>query len=246
MLAYGGLLALSLSWFLLSGLFGPKFLNVITRRLPSSVSLWLWLSGLYALLFSAITAAVSLGLLIGYGWSTSSQADRGVGDLWYLFLVSVLPYVALALLGALAAAVFTRLQPALSAARSTNALLRGSSSEIRNFNGVPIRVLETNVLAAAIVEVARQPIILITRGVLETLSADELEAVYWHELGHAFGEHNGLSRIALFASTLTPWLPFTREAQWAIGDLCERSADGFAASRVDSKVLQSARQKFSF
>lgn len=246
MLAYGVLLALGLGWFVLTGLFGSSVLHAVPRRIPLTLRLWLWLAGLYSLAFSALTSLVCLGILIGYSWKTLPQAGHGIGDLWYLFMVSVLPYVALALFGALAASAFTNIQPAIEAARSASELLRGVSSDLRQFQGIAIRVLETPVLVAAVVEVSRRPIILVTRGVLSELEPAELEAVYWHELGHALREHNGLGRIARFAATLLPWLPLARDAKDAVSDLCESIADQFAESQVATQTLASARAKFAF
>ena len=246
MAAYGSLLAWSLLWFVFSGFLGHRLIGRVARLLPAATQLWFWLAGLYALLFSALTSVVCLGILIWNGWATSSQASHGPEDLGYLFLVSVLPYLALALLGALFAAAFTKLQPAIEAAKETSELLKLSSTEHTTFEGIQVRVLETQLLVAALVEISRTPIILVTRGALDALNTEEIKALYWHEVGHGIGEHNGLTRIARFASTLLPWLPFARESAAAVRELCEKLADKFAAERVGLSALESAHSKFTF
>ena len=246
MVAYGSLLALSLVWFFFTGFVGPRLISRGHSWLPSETQLWLWLGGLYSLIFSALTAAVCLGILIWNGWVSSPEAGHGVEDLWYLFLVSVLPYLALAILGALFAAAFTKLQPAIEAAKETNELLKVSSAVQTTFEGIQVRLLEIPYLAAALVEVERRPMILVTRGALNALTAEEVEALYWHEVGHGIGEHNGLTRIARFASALLPWLPLARESAGAVAKICEHLADSFAASKVGVDALKSAHEKFAF
>jgi Zn-dependent protease with chaperone function len=246
LIAYGGILALSLVWCLLSGVFGARLLRKLAKRLSPATQLWLWFGGLYALLFSALTSTICLGVLIWYGWTISPEIDHGPGNLWYLFIISVLPYIALALVGAALAAVFTKLQPAIEAASKTNEYLKLSSGEHTEFGGIRVRVLESDILAAALVDVEHRPLILVTRGVLKSLNEHELEAVYWHELGHGIGEHNGLTRIARFASVLVPWLPLAREAGGAVSAICERLADQYAATHVGAEALESAHAKFTF
>jgi Zn-dependent protease with chaperone function len=246
LLAYSALLALSLVWFAGSGLFGPKLLNLLPKRMHPRFRILFWLGGLYSLGFSALTAMACAGIMLAFSWNGLDQADRGLSDLWYIVLVSILPYAAFAGLGIAAALVILRLQPAREAARETSQLLKLTSRPHADFQGLPVRMLDAGFLAAALVELDRRPTILITRQALQDLTEVEIHAVYWHELGHAVGEHNGLNRIARIAGALAPGLPLTRALPEAIRSNCEEWADVFALAKADPAALASARSKFAF
>jgi len=246
MLPYGCLLATALGLFLVSGFLGPQFLGFSLRNARPGLRLWAWLGGLYSLAFSSLTALACLAVLIGSGWSNSSKANRGLGDLWYLVLVSALPYIALASLGILIASAITKLQPAVAAAKETTDLLLLKSRESETFRGIPVRILEANHPAAALVVVENQPSILITRGATIDLSKEELDAVLWHELGHALGRHNSLNRLARVACVLTPWLPLTRDLSTVVEHSCEEIADRFALKHASMDALLGAKSKFKF
>ncbi|MEN9715022.1 MAG: hypothetical protein RJA35_489 [Actinomycetota bacterium] len=246
MLGYAALLAVSLLWFLASGLFGPNLLKLLPRRLHPRSHVLFWLGGLYSLIFSGLTALLAAGVIIVVSWADLDRADRGVSDLWYIVLVSILPYVALAGVGSAIALVLTRLEPARAAAKETTELLLLASTPAGDFHGLPVSVLDAPYLAAALVDIHRRPTILITSFAKAQLLPDQLEAVYWHELGHAVGEHNGLNRIARVASALAPRLPLTRALPAAVAQLCEAWADQYALTKVNPDSLMSARALFEF
>jgi len=246
LLAYAIPLALSLIWFLVSSLLGPSLLRLLPKRLHPRFKVMLWLGGLYSMLVSVLTAIASATILIFGGWFGLKLVSAGIRNLWYVLLVSLLPWALLALTAAALAAVLTRLEPARIAARQTSQLLAHTSHALTEFHGIPVRVLELSILAATLVDTDRRPSILITRGALDSLSADELEAVYWHEFGHAVAEHNGLNRIARVSAALVPWLPLTRQLPGAVLSLCEAWADRVALQRVSAASLATARSKFTF
>jgi len=246
MLAYVAPLVLSLVWFFFSGYFGPAILNRFASKLHPRATVMLWLGGLYSLAFSALTALVSAAILICASWFGLGRVTVGLGNFWYVILLSILPWVVLGLMAGLGSYLITRFEPARQAARATNEVFKTGRRPLDTFHGVAIQVLEVPLLAAALVDIDRRPTILVTRGVLDSLSESELEAVYWHEVGHAAGEHNGLNRLAGFASSLIPWLPLTRDVAVAVDSGCEAWADRFALTKVDPAALASAAAKFRF
>jgi len=246
MLAYAAPLVLSLAWFLFSGCFGPVILNRLGPKLHPRTNVMLWLGGLFSLAFSALTALVSAAILIGASWFGLDRVTVGLGNFWYVIFLSILPWVVLGLLAGLGSYLITRFEPARKAARETNELFESSRKPLDIFHGVAIQVLEVPLLAAALVDIDRRPTILVTRGVIDSLTESELEAVYWHEVGHAIGEHNGLNRLARFATHLIPWLPLTRDIAAAVDSGCEAWADRFALAKVEPRDLASAKDKFRF
>ena len=246
MLAYAAPLVLSLAWFLFSGCFGPVVLNRLGPKLHPRADVMLWLGGLFSLAFSTLTALVSSAILIGASWFGLGRVTVELGNFWYVIFLSILPRVVLGLLAGLGSYLMTRFESARKAARETNQLFESSRKPLDIFHGVAIQVLEVPLLAAALVDIDRRPTILVTRGVIDSLTESELEAVYWHEVGHAVGEHNGLNRLARFATHLIPWLPLTRDIAAAVDSGCEAWADRFALANVEPRDLASAKDKFRF
>jgi Zn-dependent protease with chaperone function len=246
MLGYGALLALSLGWLAVSGSVTPLFINRVLFRVHARLRLILWFGALYSPLFSGITAIICTGVLVTSSWFGLEHVSAGLDNLGYVLLVSVLPWIGLALLAGSLALIITRLEPARAVARETSELLRLAGKPIDVFQGLQVRLLATPHLAAALIEIDGQPNIVVTQRVLDDLGAAELEAVYWHECGHAVGQHNGLRRIAKTAIAFAPWLPLTRAMPEAVESACEELADQFALRRCDAEGLAAAKAKFAF
>jgi Zn-dependent protease with chaperone function len=105
-----------------------------------------------------------------------------------------------------------------------------------NLGGQKIRLLETGTLFAGQIGFW-QPELVISQGLLQTLSTEHLESVLAHEQGH----HHYRDTFWFFwlgwVRTCTAWLPNT-EALWEeLLILRELRADGYAASQVDPLLL---------
>jgi hypothetical protein len=72
----------------------------------------------------------------------------------------------------------------------------------------------------------------------------EIEAIYWHELGHIRGHHNLLKSVARLVSLLTPNFRASKFFRLETDHLVELTADNFAKKHVSEKTLRSAREKF--
>lgn len=246
MLAYGAVLAFSLGWLLASGFFGPSLLRRLPAKTHPRLRLALWLGGLYSMVFSTFTALIATAVILAVGWLGSEHISPGRDNIAYVLLISVLPWVGLAVFAAVVALIITRFEPARDAAKQTTELMQRAGTAAGSFQGVPLQLLELPYLAAALVDINRRPTIVLTSAVQEQLAPKELDAVYWHELGHAFGQHNGLNRLARVARTFAPRLPLTRDIADAVEQCCEQLADRFALKRVDAADLTAAKAKFSF
>lgn len=245
MLNYLAVLGLSLTWFLALG-FGGKQLLRPTSRLAPRLQLALWLGALYSLVVSLLTAlAASVVLVIG-AWFALDTVTPGRSNLWIVVLVSLLPWITLGSLAALAATVLIRLEPALRAARTTGKMLEHRTTATDNFQGLEVMQLQAEVPLALVADRGRKPVLLISTRALALLGEDELQAVLWHEYAHAVYQHNGIKRVAATSSALAPMLPLARSLPSVVEALCEQWADAFAQTKVAAGDLAAARAKFNF
>ena len=100
-------------------------------------------------------------------------------------------------------------------------------------------VLEQPVAAAFAVG-GQQNTVVVTRGIIDLLSGDELSAVLAHEHAHlAARHHRWLTAAALVAQAL-PFVPLPRDAPALVGRLLEMDADELAATRHEPRVIASA------
>ena len=94
--------------------------------------------------------------------------------------------------------------------------------------------------AAAFAVGGQQNTVVVTRGIIDLLSGDELSAVLAHEHAHlAARHHRWLTAAALVAQAL-PFVPLPRDAPALVGRLLEMDADELAATRHEPRVIASA------
>ena len=94
--------------------------------------------------------------------------------------------------------------------------------------------------AAAFAVGGQQNTVVVTRGIIDLLSGDELSAVLAHEHAHlAARHHRWLTAAALVAQAL-PFVPLPRYAPALVGRLLEMDADELAATRHEPRVIASA------
>jgi len=94
--------------------------------------------------------------------------------------------------------------------------------------------------AAAFAVGGQQNTVVVTRGIIDLLSGDELSAVLAHEHAHlAARHHRWLTAAALVAQAL-PFVPLPRDAPALVGRLLEMDADELAAAHHEPRVIASA------
>lgn len=107
------------------------------------------------------------------------------------------------------------------------------SAELNNTSS---RVIDTPVLYAAQVGFW-QPELVVTQGLLNTLSADQLRAVLVHEQGHYYYRDTFWFFWLGWVRSCTTWLPNTESIWQELLLLRELRADRWAAQQVDTLLL---------
>lgn len=233
-------LTLALAWFMTLNVASTAVVVAVARRLlrrPDlrSPALWLALRLGPAIVSTMFVAVVFLPSYRRY--EPHSNAGEG-----FDLTLTVLAVAA----GALMALAVLRATTALrSARRRTRAWWRASRPLEIGQASIPAFAIEIETPIMALVGVLR-PRLLVTRGVLHALTADELRAAVAHELGHRRAFDN-LKRLAMRAA---PDLLFMTsegaavEARWA--SAAEHAADHRACADDSSRcALASALVKFA-
>jgi Zn-dependent protease with chaperone function len=105
-----------------------------------------------------------------------------------------------------------------------------------NLNGKPVRILQTKALFAGQIGFW-QPELVVSEGLLETLSPIHLESVLAHEQGHYQYRDTFWFFWLGWMRSCTAWLPNTEPLWQELLVLRELRADSYAASQVDPLVL---------
>ncbi|MFY7798141.1 MAG: M56 family metallopeptidase [Dolichospermum sp.] len=105
-----------------------------------------------------------------------------------------------------------------------------------NLNGKPVRILQTKALFAGQIGFW-QPELVVSEGLLETLSPIHLESVLAHEQGHYQYRDTFWFFWLGWMRECTAWLPNTEPLWQELLVLRELRADSYAASQVDPLVL---------
>lgn len=105
-----------------------------------------------------------------------------------------------------------------------------------NVAGRPIRLLNTEALFAGQIGFW-QPELVVSQGLLQTLSPDHVESVLAHEQGHYHYKDTFWFFWLGWIRTCTAWLPNTEPLWQELLVLRELRADSYAASQVDPLVL---------
>lgn len=194
-----------------------------STRSPA-IALWAWL-GVFGM-------AIALGagsLLLVVGACVSGHLSPGmVGTATF-----VGAWVALALVGALTALVVTRsdtmtLQTARGAV-AAGVLCSRYGRPFVDARGITVTVIPADRPHALSVTSSRGHQIVLTNGLVESLTAREVSAVVEHERAHLTGRHQWLIRLGSLNRSCFPRLPSARGLDTSIRLLTELVADDVAA-----------------
>jgi Zn-dependent protease with chaperone function len=94
--------------------------------------------------------------------------------------------------------------------------------------------------AAAYSIAGRHPAVVVTSGVVDALSAQQLDAVLAHEQAHLQARHHRRLSAAAVAARSLPFVPLLRDTPGLTARLLEMEADQLAADRHEPRVLASA------
>ena len=233
------LIPIAIEWVILVTTLAPMILVGRFQQAPR-VGLAVW----FATLFSAGLAVIlALALAIGSVINTylRLQANPIGSESWLLALAaSFAPWLILAIAGISLALVNQRVAPLFAQAKSLSPLIDAVAKPERTFEGVTVSKIELPIMVAA----AHRGSILISSKALGSLSVEELDAVFWHELGHLRGRHNQLKQLSGFVNLVSPWFAASKALMSEVERLTELDADNFASKRVPRELLSATRAKF--
>lgn len=243
-LIVGGVLSF---WFLLITFSAPKLLSerAWMRNRPR-LGLISWFTFLLSATFALIGAAEVFGVVVTNAWISLAETTVGFGNFPVVLLQSVMPWVILSLLGGLLVIANQRLEPFIDQAKALRSSLLTGLPIDSYFEGIPVSCLALDVPIAFVAKVNGTSRIILTTGAKSRLSSGQLSAVMWHELGHIWGMHNTVKRVAYLVGALFPRLRISKIFQQEIELLCELEADSFASKHVNVADLEQARAAISF
>ena len=226
-------------WVILITTLAPMvFVGRFRRRPNLGIAIW-FLSLLSAGL--AGLAALGFGLVsIFTTWVSLSNSPAG-SEAWIGALaISFAPWLIIALAGISIALVNIRVEPLIESARETQPIFDATLRPITSFFGVPVFEIDLPVALA----IASNGRIVVSSNLKSLLSADEFDAVLWHEAGHLALQHNRLKAVARFVKLLSPGLAASKALVIELEVLAELAADGYALRRVEPDTLRKARSLF--
>ena len=153
-------------------------------------------------------------------------------------------WILVAISGIIISVINLKTEPLIIDAGIAKKGLIQTSRQIGEFQGYSLRSLEFSQPLAFVARVDGKFSIFVSKSSFETLTESELQALYWHELGHIRGHHVLINGIAHTIALFTPMLKASQILVSETRELTERMADNFAKRRVSSEVLESARAKF--
>jgi Zn-dependent protease with chaperone function len=238
---------LLLMWVLLVTVGSPLALSnsKLLKRRPR-LGLLIWFTLLLSA-FLATLAFVELVFLLALElWMQLSTTSAGLQNFAVVIFTSLAPWILLAGGSGLLVLVNARLEPLGQQAARMKAALDSELPADFSFEGVAVSVVSVDYPLAFVTRVAGKSRIIVSSGAKALLAEAELNAVLWHEIGHIWGGHNLLRRIAYLVKAVTPRLPVSQAMVANVELLCELEADGFAVMHADRGALESARAKFAF
>ena len=228
---------LALEWVVIASTIAPLWFGLFTKRPRLGIASWflLFLSSGIALLTAIVIAVWS----IAYNFENLEKHSE---NLFLTIFYSIAPWVLLAMAGIALNLINLRVELVVQNFKKLMSTPVLPAKHLRTFQGVSVEVIEIDSVMA--IALNRPKKILISRGALNELSDNELEAVLWHEYAHLAARHNALKRLAKMVALLAGFIRASKVMSYEIDRLCEVAADNYAMKRVDPVVLKSARAKF--
>jgi Zn-dependent protease with chaperone function len=231
------LVPLALEWVVIASTIAPLWFGLFTKRPRLGIASWflLFLSSGIALLTAIVIAVWS----VAYNFENLEKHSE---NLFLTIFYSIAPWVLLAMAGIALNLINLRVELVVQNFKKLMSTPVLPAKHLRTFQGVSVEVIEIDSVMA--IALNRPKKILISRGALNELSDNELEAVLWHEYAHLAARHNALKRLAKMVALLAGFIRASKVMSYEIDRLCEVAADNYAMKRVDPVVLKSARAKF--
>ena len=230
---------LAIEWVILITAFMPKLLSGMFYSTPK-IGLTLW--------FTYLTSTILAGGLAIYlsAWALTEFFNQtwGADSIELELLNHFGLWVLVAITGIVISIVNLRTEPLVAEAEIAKNELVQASQGIGEFQGIPVRKLLFPVPLAFVAKVEGKQTIMISESAISELSEEELNATYWHELGHIRGHHNLINAVAKLIGLFTPMFSASKIFIQESRELTERAADTYAKRHASVKALESARAKF--
>jgi len=230
---------LAIEWVILITAFMPRLLVGMFYNIPK-FGLFLWFTYFVSSVVASIVAIVvtvwASAEWVEYVWGGRSieiELFRHLG-LWFLVAIS----------GILIALINLKTEPFIEKATIARKELATATKHVGKFEGISIHEIKFPAPLAFVTKIQGKNSILVSDSALDQLTKSELEALYWHELGHIRGRHNLIRSFAKAVALITPILAASKLFTAETDHLTELMADNFAKKNVDEEILTRAREKF--
>lgn len=230
---------LAIEWVILITAFMPRLLAGMFYNVPR-FGLTLW----FVYLVSSIVASGAAIIIAGWALVEFFERSWGADSIELELLNHLGLWVLVAITGIMLSLINLRAEPLVTEAHIARTDLAQTSRVTGRFEGVEIRQLTFPLPLAFVTKVERKQTILVSDSASLAMSEAELDAMYWHELGHIRGRHNLLNGIVKFVALLTPMLSASRTFTIEARQLTELMADNYAKRHASEEALRSAREKF--
>lgn len=230
---------LAIEWVILITALMPKLLVGMFYNTPKfGVFLWFtyFLSSVLASTVAIFVTIWALGEYIELLWGSSSVELEMFNHLGLWALV--------ALSGIVIAVLNLRTEPLVQRAGVAKKELASASKFEGEFQGFSVYKIALPIPLAFNAKMVDKHSIFISDSALHELDKKELEALYWHEIGHIRGRHNLVRSFAKVVALLTPILAASKLFSAETAHLTELIADNYAKKHIDEETLASARTKF--
>ena len=153
-------------------------------------------------------------------------------------------WILVAITGIAISLINLRTEPLLIHAGIAKRELATTGRPIAEFHGYQVREIAFPVPLAFVARIDGKQTVHISDSSPKALEPKELEAMYWHEVGHIKGRHSLINGITSLVALLTPMFSASKVFLQEVHQLTELLADNFAQRHVSKEELQSARAKF--
>lgn len=215
------------------------FAGRFERRPNLGMTLWLT-----SFLLAFISTLVALAISVWSVFDTWRELEKHSQPLWHTIFFSFAPWLILGLAGISMALVAQKLDPIRELRRSDSYSRQLPSSALMNFHGVEVRVVNLPIWLAFTSGVGRTATIYVSDLAVRELSAEQFEAILWHERAHAVHWHNALKSLVRLIRLLGGLMLASHVLTREIDRLCELAADAPASRKLGSKLVAEARSRF--
>ncbi len=230
---------LAIEWVILITALMPRLLVGMFYNVPK-FGLFLWftyfISSVLASFVAIFVTIWALSEYIELLWGSSSielELFNHLG-LWALVALS----------GIVIAVLNLKTEPLVQRASFAKKELASASKFLVKFKGVAVYEITLPIPLAFNSKMNGKHSIFVSASALQELDEIELDALYWHEIGHIRGRHNLIRSFARAVTLLTPILSASKLFAAETEHLTELIADNYAKKHIDEETLASARTKF--